>query len=562
MEEQIFRGMGIGTGLSVGKLQFLSEEENGPKAVPKLYGSEAKNALRTAMQTAAEELEHIRLQTSERLGAEKAEIFEIHKMILEDADFLDALFRELELGKSAAEALEEATERSCRMLAESDDEYLAARTTDLRDVSERIKRAMSRPVCDGCAEVSQGATDREVHSEGGPTIGQAYFLVAPDLTPSQTVLLDPREILGLITFEGSPNSHTAILARAMGIPALVGVGQIPISANGSTALLDAGEGSLTVAPRKETLDAFTDRLQAEQSERRAHAERLRMLLRQPAVTQSGHSVLIYANIGSHREVRAALENGADGIGLLRSEFLYLETDHYPDEETLFTAYREVARAMGQRRSVIRTLDIGADKQIPYFDLPKEENPALGFRAIRVCLEKTSVFQTQLRAILRASAYGKISLMFPMIVSVEEVRKSKALLLQCMRELEQERIPFDDRMEIGIMIETPAAAVMSTELAKEVDFFSVGTNDLIQYTLAADRQDPRLLRLCRENSEPILRLIEHAAKAIHNKGGWIGICGEMAADLSLTQTFANLQIDELSVAVPCLPDLREQVIKCL
>lgn len=561
MEEQIFHGIGIGTGLSVGKLQFLSEKEKGPKAVPKLYGAEAKSTLLTAMQIAAEELEHIRLQTSERLGAEKAEIFEIHKMILEDADFLDAMFRELEFGKSAAEALEEATERSCILLAESDDAYLAARATDLRDVSERIKRAMIRSECDGGTERSD-ASDREADSVGAETIERPCFLVAVDLTPSQTVLLDPSKILGLITFEGSPNSHTAILARAMGIPALVGVGQIPNSVNGSMALLDAEKGSLTVAPRKETLDDFTERLQAERSERHAHAERLRIMLRQPAVTQSGHSILIYANIGSHREVRAALENGADGIGLLRSEFLYLETDHYPDEETLFTAYREVARTMGQRRSVIRTLDIGADKQIPYFHLPKEANPALGFRAIRVCLEQTSVFQTQLRAILRASAYGKISLMLPMIVSVEEVRKSKALLLQCMRELEREQIPFDDSMEIGIMIETPAAAVMSAELAKEVDFFSVGTNDLTQYTLAADRQDPRLLRLCSENNEPILRLIEHAAKEIHNRGGWIGICGEMAADLSLTQTFADLQIDELSVAVPSLPDLREQVRKCL
>jgi len=388
-----------------------------------------------------------------------------------------------------------------------------------------------------------------------------FILVADDLTPSQTVRLDKSQILGFVTLRGTPNSHTAILARAMGIPALVAVGELDRSWDGSFALLNAAEGTLTLGPTEAEIFVFEARQRKEDRIAEEHDRYLRSLMNKPATTVGGHRILIYANIGDGDEVSAALANGADGIGLLRSEFLYLGCTDYPDEERLFEAYSEIARRMEGRRTVIRTLDVGADKPIPYFGLPEEENPALGFRAIRVCLARKDLFKTQLRAILRASACGRLAVMLPMVVSVSEVQRSRRLLEECMEELRAEKRPFDSAMEFGVMIETPAAAIMCEELAREVDFFSVGTNDLAQYTLAADRQNPALDQLIRENTEPILRMIAKASEAIHRRGGWIGVCGELAADLSLTQRFADLAIDELSVSVPYLLGVRGKVIEC-
>jgi phosphotransferase system enzyme I (PtsI) len=375
------------------------------------------------------------------------------------------------------------------------------------------------------------------------------------------VTLDKSLILGFVTFGGTPNSHTAILARAMGIPAIVGIGKIEDGYDGTLALLDAAEGILTLSPTEEQISVFSEKQRQDDRIAKAHDRYLRSLLNKPAVTRSGHRVLIYANIGDGSEIDAALSGGADGIGLLRSEFLYLHSDNCPDEETLFAAYRDIAERMQGKRTIIRTLDVGADKKIPYFGLPDEENPALGFRAIRVCLAREAIFKPQLPAILRASAFGNLSLMLPMIVSVDEVRESRRLLSECMDELRRENKQFDPRIELGIMIETPAAVMMSEELAALVDFFSVGTNDLSQYTLAADRQNPALARLCEENREPILRMIALAAQSIHQRGGWIGICGEMAADLSLTQRWADLGIDELSVSTPYLLGVRGRVTEC-
>jgi phosphotransferase system enzyme I (PtsI) len=375
-------------------------------------------------------------------------------------------------------------------------------------------------------------------------------------------MLEKSLILGFVTFRGTPNSHTAILARAMGIPALVDVGEIDRSFDGALALLDAAENTLTVNPDDGQIAIFSEKQRREDRIAREHDRYLRSLINKPAVTRSGHRMLIYANIGDGDEAPGALSNGADGIGLLRSEFLYLECSDYPTEEHLFSAYRDIAERMQGKRTVIRTLDIGADKKIPYFGLPEEENPALGFRAIRICLAREELFKTQLRAILRASAFGRLSLMLPMIVSVDEVRQSKRLLCECMDELRRENKAFDAEIELGIMIETPAAAIMCEELADEVQFFSVGTNDLLQYTLAADRQNPALCRLCDENHEPVLRLIERAAEAIHRTGGWIGICGELAADLHLTQRFADMRIDELSVSPPYLLGVRGKVTECV
>ncbi len=542
--ETVYHGIGINRRLSFGRLRFWKTEE---RVTPSAHQSEdpmrAWDRLQAAIAKAIEQVEQIREKALRETGEEEAEIFEIHRMFLEDEDFLDAVKEEIGKGKCAEDALRAATARFCETLRALDDPYLSARTADLGDVSERILQILSGKEDDGF--------DGE----------EAFLLVADDLTPSQTVMLDKSRILGFVTFHGTPNSHTAILARAMGIPALIGTGEIDRRYDGELALLDAAAGTLTPCPTQAQLAAFRERQRADDRIAQDHDRYLRSLMNKPAVTQSGHRMMIYANIGDGAEVDAAISNGADGIGLLRSEFLYLGVDDYPSEEELFEAYRSVAVRMQGKRAIIRTLDIGADKKIAYFGLPEEENPALGFRAIRICLAREDLFKTQLRAILRASAYGRLSLMLPMIVSVDEVRQSRRLLEECMQELQSEGKPFDAELEFGIMIETPAAALMSRELAAQVDFFSVGTNDLAQYTLAADRQNPALSALCQENREPVLRLIEMSAQAIHRAGGWIGICGEMAADLDLTQTFADLRIDELSVSVPYLLGVRGRVTEC-
>lgn len=552
--DRIFRGVGVNQGLVCGKLHFFGTTETAAQEKNILYGSDAKIALQNAIETVITELEMVHARALESVGEQEARIFEIHQMFLEDEDFLDAVLCGIDDGKNAHEAIQCATDRFCRMLKDLNDPYLSARQADLRDVARRLEDVLDRPV--GYETVqAQGSHSLEDTEE-------RFLLVADDLTPSQTVMLDKSKILGFVTFQGTPNSHTAILARAMGIPALVDVGEIDRTYDGEFALLDATAGVLTVCPNEQQTAAFTERQKTESRLSQEHERYLRALMNKPAVTRSGHRMLIYANIGDGTEVAAALSNGADGIGLLRSEFLYLGVNDYPNEETLFGAYRDIATAMNGKRAVIRTLDIGADKQIPYFGLAKEENPALGFRAIRICLAREELFRTQLRAILRASAYGRLSLMLPMIVSVDEVRRSRRLLNECMRELREEDKAFDENLEFGIMIETPAAAVMSAELAREVDFFSVGTNDLTQYTLAADRQNPLLAKLCEENNEPVLRLVEQAARAIHEAGGWIGICGEMAADLHLIQRFADMRIDELSVSVPYLLGVRGRVTECI
>ena len=501
--------------------------------------------MESAIEKAELRISALHRRAIETVGEEEAQIFEIHGMLLHDDDLLDALWEEIENGNCAEEALKRATERVSAMLRALNDPYLSARAADVGDVTRQVLGALS------------GEDDSASLQSREP-----FILVADDLSPSETVMLEKSLILGFVTLRGTPNSHTAILARAMGIPALVDVGEIDDSCDGCFALLDAAESTLTVDPDAEQIALFLEKQRKEDRIARDHDRYLRSLMNKPAVTRSGHRMLIYANIGDAGEVSGALSNGADGIGLLRSEFLYLERNDYPTEDDLFSAYRSIAEQMQGKRTVIRTLDIGADKRISYFGLPEEENPALGFRAIRICLAREELFKTQLRAILRASAYGSLSLMLPMIVSVDEVRQSKRLLKECMDELRGENKAFDAEIELGIMIETPAAAIMCEELSDEVNFFSVGTNDLTQYTLAADRQNPALCHLCDENQEPVLRLIERSAKAIHRTGGWIGICGELAADLHLTQRFADMRIDELSVSVPYLLGVRGKVTECL
>ncbi|MBE6554087.1 MAG: phosphoenolpyruvate--protein phosphotransferase [Ruminococcaceae bacterium] len=546
-ESRIFRGTGISSGRQAGRLRFFQRISEDRHAVTDSQDADPQaewNRLEIALRTTADNLTLLYQRAEATAGAESAEIFQIHGMLLEDQDFLDAIKEELHGGACAERALTAATDRFANMLGALQDPYLSARAADLRDLEHQLQRALA------------GGSKTTVSSSDEP-----FLLVADDLSPSETVMLEKNQILGFITFRGTPNSHTAILARAMGIPALVGVGRIDEEYDGAYALLDAAEGSLTVSPTDEEKSLFFEKQRLDDRIAQEHDRYLRGLMNKPAVTRSGHHMLIYANIGDGSEVSAALSNGADGIGLLRSEFLYLGSSDYPSEERLFKAYSDIAVRMQGKRTVIRTLDIGADKRIPYFGLPEEENPALGFRAIRICLAREPLFKTQLRAILRAASFGRLSIMLPMIVSVDEVRQSKRLLEECKEELLREGVRFEKELELGIMIETPAAALMSEELAQEVDFFSVGTNDLTQYTLAADRQNPALAKLCEENREPILRLIKKAADAIHHTGGWIGICGEMAADLLLTQQFADMRIDELSVSVPYLLGLRGKVSEC-
>lgn len=543
-----FRGTGINDKRAMGVLHFLSTKhatENEPTAAPLSDARLEWERMQVAIKKTAERLSALRARAHEQVGAEEAEIFEIHAMLLEDEDFLERIRFEIESGKTCSASLDGTADHFSALFASLGDPYLSARASDIRDVTMQIKQALTEK--------------EEETSEKTPTA--PYILVADDLSPSQTVILDRAMILGIVTFRGSKNSHSAILSRAMGIPALVNVGDIDADFDGCEALLDAADGSLTVCPDDKQKRAFLKKKEAEDRTNAEHDRYLRSLLEKPSVTRSGQRMLIYANIGDAKEIDEQLLASADGIGLLRSEFLYLGRTDYPSEETLFEAYRDVAVRMQGKRAVIRTLDVGADKQIPYFALPREENPALGFRAIRVCLAREEIFKTQLRAILRASAYGTLSVMLPMIVSVSEVRAAKRLIEVCRQELSVRGVRFDERLEFGIMIETPAAAIICEELADEVDFFSVGTNDLAQYTLAADRQNPAVAHLCDENREPVLRLIRCAADAMHRRGGWIGICGEMAADPTLTQAFVDMHIDELSVSPPYLLATRENVIKC-
>ena len=540
------KGIGISNGKVSGKIKFfvpLDEEASYVK--PHIVNrKEELERLDKARKIALEEIKALEKKALLTLGEQEAQIFEIHAMLLEDEDYVSSIVGEINGGKDACEAVKATSQAYRDMLESLNDEYLSARQTDIKDISNQLIRILRGGV----------SIKHEVDAE-------PYILVAADLTPSQTVQLDKSRILGFVTFGGTPSSHTAILARAMGIPALVGTGVIDKELDGEVALLNAEKGTLVISPTEKEVSDFEKERNAYNKIAKEHENYLRSVMNKPAVTRGGHRVMIYANIGSDFEIASALSNGAEGIGLLRSEFLYLARESYPTEKELFEAYRDVAIKMQGKRVIVRTLDIGADKQSSYFDIPKEENPALGYRAIRICLDRRELFKTQLKAILRASAFGRIAIMLPMIVSPYEVKESKLILEECKGELSTQGAKFDTKIELGIMVETPSAAIMSEELSELVDFFSVGTNDLTQYTLASDRQNPMVTEICEKNSEPVMRLIKMAADAIHQRGGWIGVCGEMAADLSLTQRFVDMEIDELSVSVPYLLGVRGKVSEC-
>jgi len=492
-----------------------------------------------AKTTAIGQLQQLYEKACKDVGEAHAMIFEVHQMMLDDKDFADSVAYIITSQQVNAEfAVAAAGDNFAGMFAEMDDEYMKERAADVRDISARVVAILG-------GTQSTMAFDTPV------------VLAADDLAPSETVTLDKDKILSFITIGGSTNSHTAILARMMNIPAVVALGDaLHEGLDGQDCIVDGFCGHVYVNPDSATIELMQEKA-AEDAEKKCL---LAQLKGKENIALSGQKIDVFANIGSVADAAAALANDAGGIGLFRSEFLYLQTDRYPTEEEQFVAYKAVAQTMAGKKVIIRTLDIGADKQIGYFDLPHEENPAMGFRAIRICLARPDIFKTHLRAIYRSSAFGNIAIMYPMITSVEEVRDIKKITAEVLAELDAEGIPYAKDVEIGIMIETPAAVLISDLLAKEVDFFSVGTNDLTQYTLALDRQNASLERFYNPRHPAILRMIRLAAENAHKEGKWIGICGELAADLSLTETFLEMGIDELSVSPPYILPLREKIRK--
>ncbi len=538
----LIQGKGVSKGVEKGPLYFYQRPE---KTITQKTAADAaaeKDRLAEAQKAAIEQLNQLADKCREEAGEETAILFETHAMFVEDEDFTECILSLItEEGCSAEYAVEQAGEQFAAMFAAMDDAYMQARAADIHDITRRL--------LDNLAGIVPGGIDSPV-----PVI-----LAADDLAPSETLQLDKSKILGFITREGSGNSHTAILARTMGIPAVCGVGAAldPIY-QGREAYIDGETGQLILEPDPLTLAAFTEKQEKQQEMKQL----LETMKGQEDITLDGKKLMVYCNIGSPEDVTAVDNNDGQGIGLFRSEFLYLAASDYPTEEQQFEAYKSVAAAMKGKRVIVRTLDIGADKQVDYFDMKKEENPALGVRAIRICLNRPEIFRTQLRALYRASAYGKIAIMFPMITSVWEVKECKRACQKVMAELTAEGIPFNPETEIGIMIETPASVFVADALAKEVDFFSVGTNDLTQYTLACDRQANDLGKFFDPHHPAVLRALKMAADAAHAAGIWIGICGELGADISLLPTFLAIGIDELSVSPTSVLPLRAAIRKSI
>ena len=538
----LMQGKGVSKGVIKGKLYFFQRPDT-TVAMRQVEDVEAeKQRIAQAQETTVQQLNILAEKAREDAGEEIAILFDTHAMFVEDEDYVECILSCLEEEHCNAEyAVQMAGEQFAAMFAAMDDAYMQARAADIRDVSQRILNNLMGIV------------------EGGIDSEEPIILAADDLAPSETIQLDKSKILGFVTQGGSSNSHTAILARTMGIPAICGLGDaLKAEYAGRVAYLDGETGSVVLDPDELTHAQIREKYNKQQEMK----EILATMKGQEDVTLDGKKINVYCNIGSPEDVAAVLNNDGQGIGLFRSEFLYLAANDYPTEEEQFQAYKAVASAMGGKRVIIRTLDIGADKQVDYFDMKKEENPALGVRAIRICLNRPEVFKPQLRALYRASAYGKVAIMFPMITSVWEVKECKRACQSVMNELTAEGIPFDPETEIGVMIETPASIFIADELAKYVDFFSVGTNDLTQYTLACDRQANDLGKFYDPHHPAVLRALKMAADAAHNAGIWIGICGELGADLSLLPTFLALGIDELSVTPNAVLPLRAAIRKSI
>ena len=526
-------------GIAIGKLMIFRKTD---QTVKREKISDAKAEVERfyrAREDAKEQLKILHEKALQEVGQINAAIFEVHQMMLDDLDYVEAVVNMIETQSINAEfAVATTGDNFSAMFSAMEDEYMKSRAADVKDISNRIIQILS------------GQESGEMGAVKEPVI-----LVAEDLAPSETVQLDKSKVLAFVTRFGSTNSHTAILARTMNIPALIGVA-LPEEMEGKLGIVDGFEGKLIVEPTKEVLEEYEAKKRGEEEKRKLLLE----LRGKETVTRDGKRMELYANIGSVSDVAAALANDAGGIGLFRSEFLYLEASDYPTEEEQFTAYRQVAEAMAGKKVIIRTLDIGADKQVDYFQLGREENPALGYRAIRICLDREDVFKTQLRAIFRASYYGTVAIMIPMIISLGEVRRVKELICEVKAELDAELLPYHE-VELGIMIETPAAVMMSRELAEEVDFFSVGTNDLTQYTLALDRQNPKLDAFYDPHHPAILKMLQMVVDNGHAGGCWVGLCGELGADVSLTKTLLEMGFDELSVTPSMILKVR-QVIRQL
>ena len=534
----VVKGKSVFSGITMGPLA-LFHRNTVSTARRRIKDTDAEvERFQEARLASIEQLKDMYEKAVQKVGEEEAAVFEVHQMMLDDDDYIDNIITLISQEKINVEAaVEETAQQFSEMFRSMDDAYMKERAADVLDISRRIQVQL----CGG------EANDFSAYD--------GVILAADDLAPSETLQLDTDKILGFVTSGGSTNSHTAILARTLGITAVVNTGtQLHTDVEGKTVIVDGFTGTVYLDPDSATLD----KMKKKQAEAEEHKIRLEAYRGKESVTADGYKVNVFANIGNPDNVPQALANDAEGIGLFRSEFLYLENTTYPTEEQQFEAYKKTAEMMGGKTVVIRTLDIGADKKVDYFDLKAEENPAMGMRAIRICLTRPTLFKTQLRALCRASAYGKIAVMFPMIISVDEVRRSRELLRQVQTELKREGFAFDESMEVGIMIETPAAALISDELAKEVDFFSIGSNDLTQYTLAIDRQQTDLDNFFDPHHPALLRLIEMTVKNGHKEGIWVGICGELGADLSLTEDFLRMGVDELSVSPPSVLPLREKI----
>ena len=534
----VVKGKSVFSGITMGPLA-LFHRNTVSTARRRIKDTDAEvERFQEARLASIEQLKDMYEKAVQKVGEEEAAVFEVHQMMLDDDDYIDNIVTLISQKKINAEAaVEETAQQFSEMFRSMDDAYMKERAADVLDISRRIQVQL----CGG------EANDFSAYD--------GVILAADDLAPSETLQLDTDKILGFVTSGGSTNSPTALLARTLGITAVVNTGtQLHTDVEGKTVIVDGFTGTVYLDPDSATLDKMKKK-QAEAEERKIRLEAYRG---KESVTVDGYKVNVFANIGNPDNVPQALANDAEGIGLFRSEFLYLENATYPTEEQQFEAYKKTVEMMEGKTVVIRTLDIGADKKVDYFDLKAEENPAMGMRAIRICLTRPTLFKTQLRALCRASAYGKIAIMFPMIISVDEVRRSRELLRQVQNELRHEGIAFDESMEVGIMIETPAAALISDELAKEVDFFSIGSNDLTQYTLAIDRQQTDLDNFFDPRHPALLRLIEMTVKNGHKEGIWVGICGELGADLSLTEDFLRMGVDELSVSPPAVLPLREKI----
>ena len=537
---QVYSGKSVFRGIAIGKISVYRKNE---QQVKRVRTEDTKGELaryEVAKAAAIEQLQELYQKALKEVGEANAAIFEIHQMMLDDGDYNESVENIIETQKVNAEyAVAVTGDNFAQMFRAMDDDYMRERAADVKDISERVLSVLS------------GGQKRKVVTD------EPVIIVADDLAPSETVQLEKDMVLSFVTVHGSVNSHTAILARTMAVPALIGTEELPLddTVDGKLAVVDGLNGKIYVEPDAQTLEEMQKRQQEEQEKK----ELLQLLKGKENVTLDGKKIMLYANIGNIKDLATVIQNDAGGIGLFRSEFIYLEKDRYPTEEEQFSIYKTAVETMAGKRVIIRTLDIGADKQCEYFKMDKEENPALGYRAIRICLTRPEIFKTQLRALFRASAYGNLAIMYPMITSLWEVKRIKEIVEEVKAELNAEQLEFGNPQQ-GIMIETPAAVMMSGELAKEVDFFSIGTNDLTQYTLAIDRQNPKLDKFYDAHHPAVLSMIRMTVENAHKAGIWAGICGELGADTSLTKEFLAMGVDELSVSPGSILPIRKIILE--